>query len=176
MKENRIEKMPLENFQCHNTLTQDPGGRNASIYGDNASGKTSIYDVLTWLLFGKESLRGGAMEAAYLNAEGEVRDHLAVTRVIAVLRVEGRQWELLGGGVGACCVEMPEGAPYGNRNTGSRLNLGIDIINTLSQHYGVRAPLLVDDPECAIRLESGLGQGIRQVVSPRDSVLRLKRE
>ena len=26
-----------------------------SIYGDNATGKTTVYDALTWLLFGKDS-------------------------------------------------------------------------------------------------------------------------
>ena len=176
MKENRIEKLTLENFKCHDHLTLDFGSRNASVYGDKASGKTSIYDALTWLLFGKDSQGGGTMEVKPLNADGEVRDHLAVTQVTAVLRVEGRQWELLGGGVGACCVEMPEGAPYGNLNTGARINLGIDIINTMSRHYGVRVPLFVDNAESVTQLEPGLGQVIRLVVSPRDSVLRLERE
>ncbi len=94
MKEIRIEKLCLENFKCHDHLALDFGGRNASIYGDNASGKTSIYDALTWLLFGKDSLGGGAMEVKPLNSAGEVRDHQAVTQVTAVLWTEGRRWEL----------------------------------------------------------------------------------
>ena len=53
MTEIRIKQLCLENFKCHKHLQLDFEGGNASIYGDNASGKTSIYDALTWLLFGK---------------------------------------------------------------------------------------------------------------------------
>ena len=50
MTEIRIKRLSLENFKCHDSLTLDFDGGNASIYGDNASGKTSIYDAVTWLL------------------------------------------------------------------------------------------------------------------------------
>ena len=55
MTEIKIKRLVLENFKCHKSLRLDFEGGNASIYGDNASGKTSIYDALTWLLFGKDS-------------------------------------------------------------------------------------------------------------------------
>ena len=68
-------------------------GGNASIYGDNASGKTSIYDALTWLLFGKDSQGNGEknIEIKPLDANGDVKDHLAVTAVEAVLDVNGEE-------------------------------------------------------------------------------------
>lgn len=50
MTEIKIMRLALENFKCHKALTLEFNGSNASIYGDNASGKTSIYDALTWLL------------------------------------------------------------------------------------------------------------------------------
>ena len=86
----RIKKLALENFKCHKSLTIEFEGRNASIYGDNAAGKTSIYDALTWLLFGKDSHGNGEknIEIKPLNAEGEVRDHMAITSVEAVLLLE----------------------------------------------------------------------------------------
>ena len=59
MKQIRIKKLALENFKCHKSLTLEFNGGDASIYGDNATGKTSIYDALTWLLFGKDSKGNG---------------------------------------------------------------------------------------------------------------------
>ena len=91
MKEIRIKRLALENFKCHKSLVLDFNGRNAAVYGDNATGKTSIYDALTWLLFGKDSKGNGEknIEIKPLNEQGEVRDHLAETAVEAVLLVDG---------------------------------------------------------------------------------------
>ena len=91
MTEIKIKRLSLENFKCHDQLTLTFNGGNASIYGDNASGKTSIYDALTWLLFGKDSAGNGEknIEIKPLDASGEVKDHLAVTAVEAVLDVNG---------------------------------------------------------------------------------------
>jgi DNA repair exonuclease SbcCD ATPase subunit len=93
MTEIKIKRLYLENFKCHKSLRLDFEGGNASIYGDNASGKTSIYDALTWLLFGKDSQGNGEknIEIKPLDASGEVKDHLAVTAVEAVLDVNGEE-------------------------------------------------------------------------------------
>ena len=93
MTEIKIKRLYLENFKCHDSLTLNFEGGNASIYGDNASGKTSIYDALTWLLFGKDSQGNGEknIEIKRLDATGEVKDHLAVTAVEAVLLVNGEE-------------------------------------------------------------------------------------
>ena len=96
MTEIKIKRLSLENFKCHKALTLTFNGGNASIYGDNASGKTSIYDALTWLLFGKDSQGNGEknIEIKPLDASGEVKDHLAVTAVEAVLDVNGEELTL----------------------------------------------------------------------------------
>lgn len=93
MTEIKIKRLVLENFKCHKILKLDFMGGNASIYGDNASGKTSIYDALTWLLFGKDSQGNGEknIEIKPLDANGDVKDHLAVTAVEAVLDVNGEE-------------------------------------------------------------------------------------
>ena len=89
----RIKRLSLENFKCHKSLTLDFMGGNASVYGDNATGKTSIYDALTWLLFGKDSQGNGEknIEIKPLNILGEVKDHDAITSVEAVLLVNGEE-------------------------------------------------------------------------------------
>lgn len=94
MTDIRIKKLILENFKCHDHLVLDFGGKNASIYGDNATGKTSVYDALTWLLFGKDSLGNSNIEIKPLDQEGNIRDHLAVTAVEAVLLVNGEETTL----------------------------------------------------------------------------------
>lgn len=142
MKEIRIETLALENFKCHDHLTLDFGGRNASIYGDNASGKTSIYDALTWLLFGKDSLGGGAMEVKPLNAEGEVRDHLAVTQVTAVLQVEGRQWELRRAYREVWATKRGEKAPVFQGNTSEYY---VDGVPCRRNDYLARVRALVEE-------------------------------
>ena len=93
MKNIRIKKLALENFKCHKSLTLEFNGADASVYGDNATGKTSIYDALTWLLFGKDSKGNGEknIEIKPLNEYGEVRDRLAETAVEAVLLVDGEE-------------------------------------------------------------------------------------
>lgn len=52
----KLHRLTLGNFQGIRSLTLDfPDGRSASIYGDNATGKTTVYNALTWLLFDKAS-------------------------------------------------------------------------------------------------------------------------
>ena len=96
MLEIKIKRLCLENFKCHKSLHLDFDGANVSIYGDNASGKTSIYDALTWLLFGKDSRGNGEknIEVKPLNVMGEVEDHLALTAVEAVLLINGEELTL----------------------------------------------------------------------------------
>ena len=91
MREIKINKLHLENFKCHRLLDLNFSGRNVTICGDNATGKTSVYDALTWLLFGKDSRGAGekAVEIKPLNAAGEVADHQAITMVEAELTVDG---------------------------------------------------------------------------------------
>jgi phosphoglycolate phosphatase len=89
----RIEKLALENFKCHRWLELEFGGENATIYGDNAAGKTSVYDAFAWLLYGKDC-RGGSPQVRPVNDAGEVADREAVTAVEAVLRVNGERLRL----------------------------------------------------------------------------------
>lgn len=89
MKNITVIRLRLENFKCHRSLEIFLDGCNAAIYGDNASGKTSVYDALTWLLFGKDSAGNGEknFDVKPLDASGAVADHNAITSVEAVLQV-----------------------------------------------------------------------------------------
>lgn len=91
MRNIRIQRLTLENFKCHKRLDLMLDSNSATIYGDNATGKTSIYDALTWLLFGKDSHGNGEknIDIKPLDESGAVRDHQAITYVEAVLDVDG---------------------------------------------------------------------------------------
>lgn len=85
----KIKKLEIQNFKCHQNLTLDFNGRNAVISGDNATGKTSVFDALTWLLFGKDARGNGEknIEIKPLDLTGAVKDHRAITSVEAVFMV-----------------------------------------------------------------------------------------
>lgn len=59
---------------------------------------------------------------------------------------------------------------------GAKINVGIDIINTLSTAYGVNVPLFVDNAESVTKLEATTSQIIRLVVSESDKELRVNYE
>lgn len=93
MKEIKLIGLELSNFKCHKHLKIDFNGQNAAIYGDNATGKTSVYDALMWLLFSKDSQGNGEknIEIKPLGEGGTVKDHDAITSVETVLSVNGEQ-------------------------------------------------------------------------------------
>ena len=65
------------------------------------------------------------------------------------------------------------GVPYSTGlNSGAKVNAGIDIINTLTRHYGAEVPLFVDNAESVTRLAHADTQVIRLVVSETDKELR----
>ncbi len=75
----KLLRIKLENFQGIRNLEMNLEGRNASIYGDNATGKTTIYNALTWLLFDKASTAAKNFTPKTKGAEGDLHnlDHSA---------------------------------------------------------------------------------------------------
>ena len=52
----KIERLTLQNFKGIRSLEINAEGKNLNIYGDNATGKTTVFDAFMWLLFNKDSL------------------------------------------------------------------------------------------------------------------------
>lgn len=90
----KLLQLTLENFKGCRRLALDLSGRGAAIYGDNATGKSTVYDAFTWLLFGKDSRGQSNFEIKPLDQSGQVADHGAVTSVEAVLSVDGAALQL----------------------------------------------------------------------------------
>lgn len=89
MKDIRINHLILDNFKGQRHFDFVLEGKNCIVYGDNASGKTTLYDGLTWLLFGKDSQGQNSFELKPLGPDGKVLDHGAITAVEAALSVNG---------------------------------------------------------------------------------------
>jgi len=51
----RLLTLQLSSFQGIRDARFDFNGANADVFGDNATGKTTLFNALTWLLFGKAS-------------------------------------------------------------------------------------------------------------------------
>lgn len=96
MKEIKLISLELCNFKCHKHLKLDFNGRNVKISGDNATGKTSVYDSLMWTLFDKNSVGDGgkAIEVKPLGSDGNVIDHDALTSVDVGFSVNGEELTL----------------------------------------------------------------------------------
>ncbi|WP_338627656.1 AAA family ATPase [Clostridium baratii] len=60
--------------------------------------------------------------------------------------------ELINGGLEETCEILIDGVPYSNANTASQINAGIEVINTLSEHYQVTAPIFIDNREAVNKI------------------------
>ena len=56
--------------------------------------------------------------------------------------------EQINGSLSETCVTLYDGVPYGSGlNSGAEIMIGCDIVKTLQEHYGIRAPLWLDHAE-----------------------------
>lgn len=62
------------------------------------------------------------------------------------------------------CEMMVDGVPYSDVNTAASINAGIDVINVLSQFYGVTAPVIIDNRESVSDIIETNAQVINLVV------------
>ena len=90
MKTIRISRLEIENFKGIRHLTLDLHGQSATVYGDNATGKSSAYDALTWLLFGKDSHGNTKFSIKPLDTDGNTYAGIMPT-VTGVLDINDTQ-------------------------------------------------------------------------------------
>lgn len=85
----KIKSITLHNFKGLHNVTFDFDGRNATIIGDNGTGKTTVFDALTWALFGKDSHNCAEIDIKTIDAETGEPMHRAEHYVEVVLDVDG---------------------------------------------------------------------------------------
>jgi DNA repair exonuclease SbcCD ATPase subunit len=83
--------------------------------------------------------------------------------------------EQINGGLTEVCETLFKGVPYSSGlNNAAKINVGLDIINTLSEHYGFSAPIFVDNAEAVTKLIDTKAQVVSLIVSEADKVLRVE--
>lgn len=88
-----IKQIVLQNFKGCNNATYTFDGKNVTVCGANGSGKTTIFDAFTWLLFGRDSLDNAKFEIRPLDKDGKQIDNIEIC-VVATLEINGKEVEL----------------------------------------------------------------------------------
>lgn len=88
----KIKDIHIQNFKgCKYRKIEF--GDNTKILGANATGKTTVFDAFTWLLFGKDSLGSAKFDIRPLDEDGKMIDNLEIS-VEAALSVDGEEYAL----------------------------------------------------------------------------------
>ncbi|QQT60959.1 AAA family ATPase [Sphingobacterium multivorum] len=74
--------------------------------------------------------------------------------------------KLNNGGEEPTCKATFNGVPFSDLNTAGKILVGIDIINTLSAHYKVTAPVFLDNRESISVIPETAAQVVNLIVSP----------
>ena len=77
-------------------------------------------------------------------------------------------------GIKATCKTLLNGVSYDDLSNSEQINVGLDIIDTLSKHYNITSPIFLDNAEAVTDLLPTIGQQIRLYVSAGDSTLRVE--
>ena len=88
----KLKSLHIENFKGIKLLDVAFGDKT-KIKGQNAAGKTTIFDSLTWLLFNKNSAGEEKFNLRPLDADGKPIHNVEI-KVVATLEVDGKDVEL----------------------------------------------------------------------------------
>ncbi|WP_373786360.1 hypothetical protein [Jeotgalibaca porci] len=90
MKKILINTITYENFKGLSSYTLNLAGKNATVSGRNALGKTTLFDGFYWLLFGKDSTENAKFDVKPVDSDGlEILGKEPV--VEAVLLIDGNE-------------------------------------------------------------------------------------
>lgn len=89
----KIKSIAIQNFKGCKQTAYTFDGKNVTVCGANGSGKTTIFDAFTWLLFGKDSLDNAKFEIRPLDKDGKQIDNVEIC-VSATLDIDGKEVEL----------------------------------------------------------------------------------
>ena len=87
-----LKSLHMENFKGIKSLDVNFSNKT-SIKGQNAAGKTTIFDAFTWLLFNKNSAGEEKFNVRPLDKDGNRIDNVEI-KVVAILDIDGKEVEL----------------------------------------------------------------------------------
>lgn len=88
----KIRSLHMENFKGIKSLDANFSNKT-NIKGQNAAGKTTIFDAFTWLLFNKNSAGEEKFNVRPLDKDGHRIDNVEI-KVVGVIDVDGKEVEL----------------------------------------------------------------------------------
>lgn len=98
----KLMNLKIKNFKGITAFEMNSEGSNIEVYGNNGTGKTSLFDAFTWLLFDKDSKGKTRFSVQPLDSEGNIRHYLntevsAVVEnnkeIIKLTRTNEEKWE-----------------------------------------------------------------------------------
>jgi len=93
MKRIELVKLTLRNFKGIKEFTLNADSENVAVYGDNATGKTTLFDGMMWLLFDKDSNNRSDFQIKTVDLQGKEL-HGLEHEVEAVFLVDGKELTL----------------------------------------------------------------------------------
>jgi len=84
-----LKRLELTNFKGQRHFVFDPNGENADVFGDNATGKTSLFDAWLWMFTGKNS--EGKADFNIKDTTGKIPDGGIDHEAEAALIIDGRE-------------------------------------------------------------------------------------
>ena len=119
------------------------------------------------------------VESMIVDVERFITERCAAVEELINQKFISLRWKLfdiqINGGIKDCCECMiaSKGSlvPYSGANTAARVNADIEIINVLSDHYGVSVPLFVDNAERVNKIAQANGQMIELAVGSNTKLL-----
>lgn len=89
----KLISLTLQNFKGIKGFILDADGQNSNVFGNNGTGKSTLFDAFTWLLFGKNSRDEKNFGIKTLDANGNVIPRIE-HRVSAVIEHNGQKLQL----------------------------------------------------------------------------------
>ncbi len=74
--------------------------------------------------------------------------------------------QLINGGEEPACETLVDGVPWPDVNHGHKIKAGLSIVRTLAEHYGVKAPVWVDNAEAVVTMTDPQQQIIAMYAVP----------
>lgn len=88
-----LKSLHGENFKGIKSIDIKFGEKKTKISGQNASGKTTIFDIFSWLFFNKNSAGEEKFNVRPLDKDGHQIDNVEI-KVVGVIEVDGKEVEL----------------------------------------------------------------------------------
>lgn len=82
----------------------------------------------------------------------------------------------INGAISETCVTTVGGVPYPDLNNAAKIAVGLDVIRSLQDHYGLQAPVWIDNAEAITEIPAMDCQLITLYVSGEDKTLRVETE